>query len=80
MIDNLTKVILGVIAVSTTVMALQGFFIQPTIIMGGDKIQRITLCNQYGDDCGVGANHYKPVVVGEYDIKRVQQRPNSFDY
>ena len=79
MIDNLTKLFLGIIAISTSVMALQGFFNQPTVILGNDSVQRITLCDYQGKDCGAGANHYKPIVIGEYDFDRVKFRP-AFDF
>ena len=50
-IDNYTKVILTVIALSTSTLALKGVGIIPTANAQSSGVQKVVICSKYGDTC-----------------------------
>ena len=51
MIDNYTKVILAVIAVSTSFIAFKDTGFIPSATASGEKVHKIAICNQDGSKC-----------------------------
>ena len=51
MIDNYTKVILTVIAVSTSLIAFKDIGFISSATASGEKIHKITICNENGTRC-----------------------------
>ena len=51
MIDNYTKVILTVIAVSTSFIAFKDSGLVPSATASGEKVHKITICNEQGSKC-----------------------------
>ena len=61
--DNFTKLCLFVIAISTSILAVQGMFSKEYIhVVKTGEVQRITLCSASGD-CGFGAHYNVPLIV-----------------
>ena len=51
MIDNYTKVILTVIAVSTSFIAFKDSGLFPSATASGEKVHKIAICNEQGSKC-----------------------------
>ena len=61
--DNFTKVCLFVIAISTSILAVQSMFSKKfTDVVKTNEMQRITLCSASGD-CGFGTHYNAPLIV-----------------
>ena len=62
--DNFTKLCLFVIAISTSILAVQDMFSKEYIhVVKTGEVQRITLCSASGD-CGFGT-HYNALLIVE---------------
>ena len=72
MIDNYTKVILTVIAVSTSLIALQGTGIVPRATAVGDHITKVAICSYTNSNfCAeIEAHPRKGNVIKTSDIRR----------
>ena len=72
MIDNYTKVILTVIAVSTSFIALQGTGIVPSAGAEGDHITKVAICSYTNSNfCAeIEAHPIKGNVLKTSDIRR----------
>ena len=76
--DSFTKLCLFVIAISTTVLAVQSVFQKPYqhIIKTGE-VQRITLCSASGD-CGFGTHYNAPLIFEGTEREGLYLIPDSF--
>jgi len=79
--DSYTKIVLTIIAFSTSVLALQSFLKDKTIeLQQNNQLQRITLCTASGD-CGVGTHFNAPFIIdNRSEEPHLYQVPDSFRY
>ena len=72
MIDNYTKVILAVIAVSTSFTALQGTVIVPSTIAEGELITKVAICSYTNSNfcADIEARPIKGNVLNTSDIRQ----------
>ena len=80
MIDNITKIFLFIIALSSSIQAAQGFYNELNIkLVPVEKVQKFTLCDQSGFIYGIGVYDKRPLVIDEPDINRLY-RVDPFNF
>ena len=79
--DNFTKLCLFVIAICTSILAVQGMFSKEYIhVVKTGEVQRITLCSASGD-CGFGTHYNAPLIVEDKAYEpHLFRVPDSFKY
>lgn len=79
--DNYSKIVLTVIAISTSVLAAQSLRKEKVLqLHQSDELQRITLCTASGN-CGIGTHPNAPLIIDDQaDVTHLYQVPDSFKY
>ena len=80
MIDAYTKILLTLIALSTSVLATQSVLKQDTInILKTDKLQRITICDA-ANNCGYGTHPNAPLLLNQPNENTLDHIQSPFKF